>query len=109
MRVKVLKIESIRDPEGNLGKRIDLVKDLIMPNFAIRPPTDEARMIQEVMRTIQQQLPMAAVQAQVQIVSPKIILFLTEQECEELETVFEVNQTFEIELSKGNIKFSFPK
>ncbi|MCK4885592.1 arcadin 1, partial [Candidatus Bathyarchaeota archaeon] len=43
-RVRVQKIESIRDPDGNLGKRIELIEDRKIPRFAVRPSTEEARM-----------------------------------------------------------------
>jgi len=103
-RVRVQKIESIRDPEGNLGKRIELIEDRVIPRFAVRPATEEARMIQEVMKTIQQQLPMLAAQT-TQLTLPKMILFLTESEYEKLGIDFDVNQIYELELSGQAIKF----
>ncbi|MEM2915041.1 MAG: arcadin 1 [Candidatus Bathyarchaeia archaeon] len=103
MRVKVQRIESIKDPEGNLGKRIELIEESVVPRFAIRPPTDEARVIQEVLRTVQQQMPMLGIQPQFNV--PKIILFLTERECEELGVDFNVNQVYDVDLSKQTIKF----
>ena len=104
MRVKVHRIESIKDSEGNLGKRIELVEESIVPRFAIRPPTDEARVIQDVVRSLQQQIPMLGMQPQFN--APKIILFLTERESEELGVDFNVNQIYEVELSRQNFKFS---
>ena len=103
-RVRVQKIESIRDPEGNLGKRIELIEDRVIPRFAVRPATEEARMIQEVMKTVQQQLPMIAAQ-KTQFALPKMILFLTENEYEKLGIDFDVNQLYELELSGQSIKF----
>ncbi|NIU39823.1 hypothetical protein GWN65_07620 [Candidatus Bathyarchaeota archaeon] len=103
IRVRVQRIESIRDPEGNLGKRIELVEERIIPRFAIQPKTEEAKMIRDVVQTLQQQLPMARTQAQ--LAFPKIILFLTEQEYELLGIAFDVNQTYELELSGQAIKF----
>ena len=102
VRVRVRRIESIRDPEGNLGKRIELIEERVIPRFAIRPPTEEARMVQDVMQALRQQLPMLSPQNQFTI--PKIILFLTEQECEELGIDFDVNQIYELELSNQAIK-----
>lgn len=104
MRVRVYKIESIRDPEGNLGKRIELVTESVVPRFAIRPQTEEARMVQGVVRALQQQLPMFPIQSQIH--TPKIILFLTEQEYEELGINFTVNQVYDIELSNRTIMFT---
>jgi hypothetical protein len=103
-RVRVQKIESIRDPEGNLGKRIELIEDRVIPRFAVRPETEEARMIQEVMKSLQQQLPVLATQ-KTQFALPKMVLFLTENEYEKLGIDFDVNQIYELELSGQAIKF----
>jgi len=103
-RVRVQKIESVRDPEGNLGKRIELIEDRVIPRFAVRPATEEARMIQEVMKSVQQQLPMLATQ-RTEFSLPKMILFLTEREYETLGISFDVNQIYELELLGQSIKF----
>ena len=103
-RVRVQKIESIRDPEGNLGKRIELIEDRVIPRFAVRPSTEEARMVQDVMKSLQQQLPVLATQ-KTQFALPKMILFLTENEYEKLGIDFDVNQIYELELSGQSIKF----
>lgn len=103
MRVKVQKIESFRDLEGNIGKRIELVQEDITPRFAIRPESEEARIVQDMVRTLQQQIPLLSIQSQV--VMPKIILFLTEREYEDLGVDFDVNQIYEVELSSHSMKF----
>jgi hypothetical protein len=103
-RVRVQKIESIRDPEGNLGKRIELIEERVIPRFAVRPETEEARMIQEVMKNLQQQLPILATQ-KTQFALPKMVLFLTENEYEKLGINFDVNQIYELEMSGQSIKF----
>jgi hypothetical protein len=103
MRVIVQRIESMKDPAGNLGKRVELVEEELMPSFAIRPPTEEARMAQDILKALQQQLPMFNVKAQFS--SPKMILFLTEQEYEALGVSFDVNQIYDVELADGNIRF----
>ncbi len=103
VRVRVQRIESIRDPEGNLGKRIELLEDRVMPRMVIRPQSEEARMAHEVMQALQQQLPMFP--QQTQLTFPKLILFLTEQEYEDLDVDFDVNQVYELELSGQAIKF----
>ncbi len=103
MRVRVQKIESIRDPEGNLGKRIELIEERVIPRFAIKPATEEARMVQDVITALQKQLPMLTTQTK--FAFPKIILFLTEQECEELGIDFAVNQIYDLELLNKVIKF----
>ena len=50
-------------------------------------------MAQEVMQAIQQQLPMFP--QQTQLTFPKLILFLTEQEYEDLGVDFDVNQSWD--------------
>ncbi|MEM2202114.1 MAG: arcadin 1 [Candidatus Bathyarchaeia archaeon] len=102
-RVRVNKIESIRDIDGNLGKRIELVEERPVPQFAIRPQTEEAKVVQDVLQTLQQQLPIFP--GRVQFAIPKIILFLTEQEYESLGIDFDVNQIYEIILENQSIKF----
>lgn len=102
-RVKVNKIESIRDPDGNLGKRIELIEDRVVPRFAIRPRTEEAKVVQDVLQAMQQQLPMF--QTRTQFAIPKIILFLTEQEYESFGINFDVNQIYEITLEHQVVKF----
>ena len=102
-RVRVQKIESIRDPEGNLGKRIELIEDRVIPRFAVRPSTEEARMAQDVIKALQQQLPMLTPRTQFAL--PKMVLFLTEREYEELGIDFDVNQIYELELSDQGIRF----
>lgn len=106
VRVRVQRIESIRDPEGNLGKRIELLEDRVMPRMVIRPQTEEARMAHDIMQAIQQQLPMFP--QQTQLTFPKLILFLTEQEYEGLGVDFDVNKVYELELSRQSITFKSP-
>ena len=103
-RVRVQKIESVKDPEGNLGKRIELIEDRVIPRFAVRPATEEARMVQEVMKSLQQQLPVLTTQ-RTQFALPKMILFLTENEYEKLDIDFDVNQLYELDLSGQSISF----
>lgn len=103
MRVRVNKIESIRDVDGNLGKRIELVEERPSPQFVIRPQSEEARVVQEVFQALQYQLPIFPARAPLAI--PKIILFLTEQEYESLGIDFDVNQIYEVTLENQSIKF----
>lgn len=103
IRVRVQRIESIRDPEGNLGKRIELVEERVIPRFAIQPKTEEAKMVRNMVQALQQQLPM--VRTPTQFSFPKIILFLTEQEYELLGIDFDVNQIYELELAGQAVKF----
>jgi hypothetical protein len=102
-RVRVNKIESIRDLDGNLGKRVELIEDRQIPRFVMRPQSEEAKVVQDVLQAMQQQMPMLPMRGEIAI--PKIILFLTEQEYESLGIEFDVNQTYEIMLENQTIKF----
>ncbi len=103
IRVRVQRIDSIQDPQGNLGKRIELIEEHRIPRFAIKPSTEEARMAQSVVQALQQQLP--TFPKRTQLTRPKMILFLTEREYEELGIDFDVNQVYELDLSNQTIKF----
>jgi hypothetical protein len=102
-RVRVNKIESTRDLDGNLGKRIELVEERPVSAFVMRPQTDEARVAQDLLQALQQQMPFLP--QRTQFAMPKILLFLTEQEYDSLAIDFDVNQIFEVTLENQNIKF----
>jgi hypothetical protein len=102
-RVRVNKIESTRDLDGNLGKRIELVEERDISPFVVRPQSDEAKMAQDIMQVLQQQMPFLPQRTQLAI--PKILLFLTEQEYDNLGIDFDVNQVFEVTLENQGIKF----
>ena len=102
-RVRVHKIESSRDLDGNLGKRIELVEEREVSPFVVRPQTDEAKMAQDVLQALQQQMPIFPQRTQFTI--PKILLFLTEQEYDSLGIDFDVNQVYEVALENQSIKF----
>ena len=103
-RVRVNKIESTRDLDGNLGKRIELVEERELDNYVMRPQTDEAKMIQDVLQALQQQMP--AFPQKQQMAMPKILLFLTESEYDSLGINFDVNQVYEVTLANQGIKFT---
>ena len=103
-RVRVSKIESNRDLDGNLGKRIELVEEREISNFVMRPQTDEAKMIQDVLQAVQQQMPVFPQRQQLAV--PKILLFLTESEYDSLAINFDVNQVYEVVLGNQGIKFT---
>jgi hypothetical protein len=102
-RVRVNKIESTRDLDGNLGKRIELVEERDISPFVVRPQSDEAKMAQDIMQVMQQQMPF--LQQRTQLAIPKILLFLTEQEYDSLGIDFDVNQVFEVTLENQCVKF----
>ncbi len=102
-RVRVNKIESTRDLDGNLGKRIELVEEREISPFVVRPQSDEAKMAQDILQAMQQQMPFLPQRAQFAI--PKILLFLTEQEYDNLGIDFDVNQVYEVTLENQSVKF----
>jgi len=102
-RVRVNKIESIRDLDGNLGKRIELVEEREVSPYVLRPQSDEAKVAQDIMQALQQQMPFLPQRTQMAI--PKILLFLTEQEYDNLGINFDVNQLYEVALENQSIKF----
>jgi hypothetical protein len=61
-------------------------------------------MVQEVMKSLQQQLPVLATQ-KTQFSLPKMVLFLSENEYEKIDIDFDVNQIYELELSEQTINF----
>ena len=69
----------------------------------VRPPTEEAKMAQDILQALQQQIPMFT--QRTQFVIPKILLFLTEQEYDSLGINFDVNQVYEVVLEDQSIKF----
>ena len=105
-KVRVHKIESTRDLDGNLGKRIELLeeREISGQGFVMRPQTDEAKMAQEVLQALQQQMPIFPQRQQ--LAQPKIILFLTEQEYDSLAISFDVNQIYDVTLANQGIKFT---
>lgn len=102
-RVRVNKIESTRDLDGNLGKRIELVEERDVSSFVVRPQSEEAKMAQDILQALQQQMPF--LQPRTQLTIPKILLFLTEQEYDDLGIEFDVNQVYEVALENQCIKF----
>jgi hypothetical protein len=102
-RVRVNKIESTRDLDGNLGKRIELVEERDISPFVVRPQSEEAKMAQDVLQALQQQMPF--LQPRTQLTTPKILLFLTEQEYDNLGIEFDVNQIYEVVLENQSVKF----
>jgi hypothetical protein len=102
-KVRVNKIESTRDVDGNLGKRIELIEEREISPYVLRPQTDEAKVVQDVLQALQTQMPMFPQRTQLSV--PKILLFLTEQEYDDLGIDFDVNQVYEVDLENQSIKF----
>ena len=100
--VRVNKIESYRDLNGNLGKKIELVEEHEdLPNALI--PEEAQILMSNIKLVLQQTVP----QMQMQIpVMPKMILFLTEDEYDSLGVSLDVNQTYQVIFEGQAIKFN---
>jgi len=107
--LRVARVESFETLEGELGRRIELVeeKPTSVPVSPAKPQPEEVRLAHELAQTMfqamQMHLPMFRVGRKLR--SPKIILFLTEAECEELGLEFNVNQVYDVKFSNGTIRF----
>jgi hypothetical protein len=100
--VRVNKIESYRDLNGNLGKKIELIEEHEDHSSALVP--DEVQALMNNVRLVLQQ---TGPQMQMQIpVMPKMILFLTEDEYDALNVPLDVNQTYRLEFEVTKIYFS---
>jgi hypothetical protein len=89
--------------DGNLGKRIELIEEREVSPYVVRPQTDEAKMAQDLMQALQQQMPF--LQQRTQFSTPKILLFLTEPEYDNLGIEFDVNQIYEVALENQSVRF----
>jgi len=89
--------------DGNLGKRIELVEEREVSHFVVRPQSDEAKMAQDILQAMQQQMPFLP--QRTQLSTPKILLFLTEQEYDDLGIGFDVNQVYEVILENQSVRF----
>ena len=102
-RVRVNKIESTRDLDGNLGKKIELIEEREISPYVVRPQSDEAKLAQDLIQALQTQMPFLP--QRTQIANPKILLFLTEEEYDGLAIEFDVNQIYEVALENQSIRF----
>lgn len=105
VRVKVLRIEAIQDADGVPGKKIDLVEERQPAPAQALMGDPEARMIAEGTLQALRQLQIPIFQSHPQVY-PKLVLFLTEDEYEQLGIRFDVNQIYEIGFKDGKISFT---
>jgi uncharacterized membrane protein len=100
--VRVNKIESYRDLNGSLGKKIELVEENEDHSNALVP--EEVQAVISSVKTV-----LAQMGPQIQLtkpVMPKMILFLTEDEYDDLDVSLDVNQTYQILFEGQAIKFN---
>jgi hypothetical protein len=102
-RVRVNKIESTRDLDGNLGKRIELIEEREINSYIVRPQSEEGKVAADIFQALQTQMPFLP--QRTQVANPKILLFLTEQEYDSLCIDFDVNQVYEVALENQAIRF----
>jgi hypothetical protein len=107
VRVKVVKTESINDPDGNEGRRVELVEERAYPKSPIVPASEEARVMSEVAKTMQQMLPpqFKFDMANPRISMPRLVLFILDDEVETLGIDFNVNQVYDLEMKDNKISF----
>lgn len=103
VRVKIVEIKSITDPASRLeGKKVVLAEVRGRPKVQILGGSEEARMVDSLVQQLRRMgLPMLS-GADFRI--PKMVLFLTEEESEQLGIPLEVNRTYELAFREGEIE-----
>ncbi len=106
IRVKVSGVKGIRDPEGNIGYKIDFVEVKEKPPMVMMTPPDVPEEIGKVMVQISKGL---------QTIIPggrfreyelqKVTLILTMEELEAFELKPYPNQIYELTISSGKLQF----
>jgi hypothetical protein len=102
--VKITEIRSITDPEtGEEGKQIHFNEVRKAPVKAFGQG-DDVRIIQEIMNQLKMiGLPMMM---RSELKLPKLIIFLTDEECEKLQIDLEVNKTYDLRFWMGKIELT---
>ncbi len=107
--LRVARVESFETLEGELGRRIELVeeKPASAPITPARNEPEEVRLAHQLAQSMFQamQVHIPIFRTGRRLRAPKIILFLTESECEQLGLEFNVNQVYDVEFSNGVIRF----
>ncbi len=105
----MVRVESFETPEGELGRRIELVEERPMSTqlTPAGPRSEEVKLAyelaQSMFQAMQVHFPIFRTGRRMRI--PKIILFLTEAECEQLGLDFKVNELYDVEMANGTIRF----
>lgn len=103
VRVKVARIEAMRDPQGRSGIRIDFNEEIEIPRVSVtKGDSEEAKAVQDMISALfQSGLPLF--QQQSQLAFPRLVLFLQDDEREALGIRFEAGQYYDLELKNGTI------
>jgi|GEM_PF-5404600 len=106
VKVKISRIEAIKDPTGKTGIRVDFVEEKKLPHgIVIQGQSEEARMVQNIVRALRQSgLP--PFQVQQDVVVPRLVLFLSDEEREVLRIPLEAGKYYYIELKEGTINIT---
>ena len=101
--VKITEIKSTPNPDtGKDGKQIQFGEFRQSPK-QMYTQTSENKMIDEMMGKIKSMgFPMINLNSQ----SPKLILFITEHECEELQINLEVNKIYDLKFWMGKLELN---
>lgn len=106
--VKVFRITSYNAPDtGAQGKQIELVEVKRQPVMGQQYGDDTSRVTQSIISQIQSMgifPPMPK-----EITYPKIVLFLTENEFDQLQVPMNVNDTYELTFEKERMIFKLPE
>jgi hypothetical protein len=106
--VKVFRITSFNAPDtGVSGKQIELVEVKRQPVMSQQYGDDTSRVTQSIISQIQSMgifPPMPK-----EITYPKVILFLTENEFDQLQVPMNVNDTYELTFEKERMVFKLPE
>jgi hypothetical protein len=106
IRIKVQSVKSIKDVEGQEGYQIDFVEVRSRPPMVTMTPTempDElSQMVVQISRGVQKVLPGGSSR---EYELKKLTLILTAEELESFDLKPYPNQLYELEISKGSLKF----
>ncbi|MEM1985900.1 MAG: arcadin 1 [Nitrososphaeria archaeon] len=106
--VKVFRITSYTAPDtGEPGKQIELVEVRSQPFVSHQYGDETARMAQSILTQIQSMGLFPPIPKEINY--PKVILFLTEKEFDQLGVPMNVNDTYEMIFEKEKIIFKLPE
>lgn len=103
LTLHVKKIEGYKDADGKLGKVIELVEERPLRSPIIAN-AEIGEVVSQTMQTLQTVFPQMKFMRGF-LSAPKMILFLTEEETDELGVNFEVNKAYIINMENRKIEF----
>ena len=105
IRVRVASVRSVRDPEGREGVAVEFVEVRERPPAAVfmsptGVPREVGEVVSQITRSIQSVMPIPK-----QYELKKLVVIFTAEELEAFGLKPYPNQVYEVEISKGNLKF----